>query len=153
MKVRIMSSSNHRFLAHKTSPALFQAMIKLAEEIGTAGNIAPQLRDLIESRVSQINRCSFCLRMHAQSFRDHGGDPAKLDMLAVWRAAKDFTPTERAVLDWAELLTRCAPAEEITASYRQLLDFFEDKAISELTFIVSTINAWNRLGIAQHKLA
>ncbi|MEQ8287729.1 carboxymuconolactone decarboxylase family protein [Thalassospira sp.] len=142
-----------RFNFPEATPKLFKAMFDLATVLGTDSKIAPVLRDLIECRVSQINQCAFCQRMHSKSFAEHGGDPMKLAMLPVWRAASGFDDAERAALDWAESLTEVASQDRISQSHRALLDHFEEDEISELTCIVSTMNAWNRLGIAQHEFA
>ena len=126
-----------RFAFHEDTPALFQAQFALAAQLGENPRIAPVLRDLIECRVSQIN----------------GGDPTKLTMLAVWEGAQGFDEAERAALAWAECLTRTENQVEISKCHRALLDHFEAAEISELTCIISTMNAWNRLGIAQHEYA
>lgn len=142
-----------RFAFHEASPALFQAQFALATKLGENPLIAPVLRDLIESRVSQINGCAYCVRMHADSFVKHGGDPVKLTMLPVWQAAEGFDASERAALAWAECLTRPEDQAVISKCHRALLDHFEEAEISELTCIIATMNAWNRLGIAQHEFA
>jgi AhpD family alkylhydroperoxidase len=142
-----------RFDFPKSSPKLFEAMLGLAGKLDDNPRIPRTLRDLVECRVSQINGCSHCLRMHAKSHADHGGDAIKVTMLAVWRAAKGYDEAERAALDWAECLTEAVDQDRISQSYRNLVDHFEADAISELTCIISTMNAWNRLGIAQHELA
>lgn len=142
-----------RFDFPQTSPKLFQAMYALASSIEESGKIENVLRDLVEARVSQINQCAFCVRMHSKSHAEHGGDAAKLTMLAVWRAADGYSPAERAALDWAECLTECVSQERISESHRVLVEHFENDQISELTCIISTMNAWNRLGIAQHEFA
>lgn len=142
-----------RFTFPNVSPKLFKAMFNLASVLGEDAKIAPVLRDLIECRVSHINECAHCLRMHSKSFADHGGDPAKLAMLPVWRSSTGFDDAERAALDWAECLTKVESQARISQSHRQLRDHFEEDEIGELTCIVSTMNAWNRLGIAQHEFA
>ncbi|MBX2832782.1 MAG: carboxymuconolactone decarboxylase family protein [Rhodospirillales bacterium] len=142
-----------RFNFPEISPKLFKAMFDLASVLGTDGKISPVLRDLIECRVSQINQCAYCQRMHSKSFAEHSGDAMKLGMLPVWRAASGFDDAERAALDWAECLTDVGSQERISQSHRKLLDHFEEDEISELTCIISTMNAWNRLGIAQHEFA
>jgi AhpD family alkylhydroperoxidase len=142
-----------RFAFHEVSPKLFQAQLDLATKLGEDPLIAPVLRDLIECRVSQINGCAYCVRMHSDSFAKHGGDPIKLTMLPVWQSAEGFSEAERAALVWAECLTRAECQVTISKCHRALLDHFEEAEISELTCIISTMNAWNRLGIAQHEFA
>ena len=141
-----------RFAFHEITPELYQAQFALAAKLGEAPLIAPVLRDLIECRVSQINGCAYCVRKHSDSFAKHGGDQIKLTMLPVWQGAEGFDASERAALAWAECLTRTESQAAISACHRALLDYFEEAEISELTCIVSTMNAWNRLGIAQHEL-
>lgn len=143
----------NRFSFPDATPALFKPMLALATALGENARIPTVLRDLIECRVSQINQCSYCLRMHSKSFAQNGGDPVKLIMLPVWRAAQGFDNAERAALDWAECLTRIENQDRIAQSHRQLVEHFEAEAISELTCVISTMNAWNRLGIAQHEFA
>ncbi|GAA0630159.1 carboxymuconolactone decarboxylase family protein [Thalassospira tepidiphila] len=142
-----------RFAFHEVSPKLFQAQFDLATKLGENPLIAPVLRDLIECRVSQINGCAYCVRMHSDSFAKHGGDPVNLAMLPVWQGAEGFTEAERAALAWAECLTRAECQVTISKCHRVLLDHFEEAEISELTCIIATMNAWNRLGIAQHEFA
>ncbi|NIY76612.1 carboxymuconolactone decarboxylase family protein [Thalassospira sp. HF15] len=142
-----------RFAFHEVTPELFQAQFALATKLGEEPLIKPVLRDLIECRVSQINGCAYCVRMHSDSFAKHGGDPIKLTMLPVWQSAEGFSEAERAALVWAECLTRAECQVTISKCYRVLLDHFEEAEISELTCIISTMNAWNRLGIAQHEFA
>ncbi|NIZ01893.1 carboxymuconolactone decarboxylase family protein [Thalassospira lucentensis] len=142
-----------RFTFPNASPKLFEAMVSLATVLGDNAHIAPVLRDLIECRVSQINHCAYCLRRHSQSFADHGGDPVKLTMLPLWRSAEGFSEAERAALDWAECLTKVESQARLSQSHRQLREHFQEVEISELSCIISTMNAWNRLGIAQHEFA
>ena len=142
-----------RFAFHEVSPKLFQDQFDLAAKLGENPLIAPVLRDVIECRVSQINGCAYCVRMHSDSFAKHGGDPVKLAMLPVWQGAEGFSVAERAALAWAECLTRAECQVTISKCHRVLLDHFEEAEISELTCIIATMNAWNRLGIAQHEFA
>ncbi len=34
------------------------------------------------------------------------------------------------------------------ADYQEVCQYFDDKELAELTFVITTINAWNRLGVA-----
>ena len=142
-----------RFAFPKTSPKLFEAMFELASKLAEDAKVSPALRSLIECRVSHINECAHCLRMHSKSYGEQGGDPVKLAMLPLWRSSKGFDDGERAALDWAECLTKGESQSRISQSHRALLEHFEEDEVSELTCIISTMNAWNRLGIAQHEFA
>ena len=135
----------------RTNPTVYKALVALQR--ASAEGLAPRLAELIRIRVSQINGCAYCVRMHSDSFAKHGGDPIKLAMLPVWQSADGFSAAERAALVWAECLTRAECQVTISKCHRMLLDHFEEAEISELTCIIATMNAWNRLGIAQHEFA
>lgn len=143
----------NRFNGYTATPQFARPMMAVSAAISESKGISPEIRDLIECRVSQLNGCSYCLRMHVKSYVEHSGDQEKLHMLPVWRVAKGFSDAERAALDWAEGLTETAPTEKLDKVYLKLQDHYDLEQISTLTFIISTINAWNRLGVAQHNLA
>ena len=62
---------------------------------------------LVKYRVSQINDCAFCLRMHSTDPRRHGESELRLHMLSAWRDSTIYSDRERAALGWAEALTTC----------------------------------------------
>ena len=69
-------------------------------------------------------------------------------MLPVWRESNLFTEKERAALEWAEKLTRLDNGHVTDADYQEVRQYFDDKELAELTFVITAINAWNRLGVA-----
>lgn len=142
-----------RFEFAKASPVLFKGLYHASTVFETNNTLAKTLVEIVKCRVSQMNACSFCLRMHRDDYLKHGGEQDKIDMLAVWRNAKDFSAEERAALDWAEKLTSAADAAVIDASFEALGSHFSEEQIAELTTGIALINAWNRLGIAQHQFA
>jgi AhpD family alkylhydroperoxidase len=107
-----------------------------------------KLRQLIKMRVSQLNGCLFCLDMHVKEARLHGDRELRMHHLAVWRESSLFDEKEKAGLEWAELLTNFHPHGVTDEDYQRALKHFSEKQLSDLTFVVMTINAWNRLGVA-----
>lgn len=73
---------------------------------------------------------------------------SKLDALAGWRVSAHFTPTERAALAWAESVTDIATSHAEDEVYPALREHFTPRQISDLTFAVSLMNAFNRLAVA-----
>ena len=57
-------------------------------------------------------------------------------------------PREKAALEWTETLTRPGKHGATDEDYQKLAAHFSEKEIVDLTFVISTINAWNRLGVA-----
>jgi len=56
----------------KAYPDAYKAMMALTQAVEKTG-LSPQLTDLVNYRVSQLNGCAFCLDMHSKDFRAHGG--------------------------------------------------------------------------------
>ena len=95
-----------------------------------------------------INGCAFCLEMHSKALRKSGVAQNKLDALAGWRVSAHFSDAERAALAWAESVTHIAESHAEDAVYQPLLDHFSARQISDLTFAISLMNAFNRLAVS-----
>ncbi|ARJ43941.1 alkylhydroperoxidase [Pantoea alhagi] len=121
---------------------------KKALENSTLGKV---LVELIYLRVSQMNGCAFCLEMHAKSLRESGVENAKIDALAGWRVSHHFDDKEKAALQWAEALVRVDETFASDDDFEPLNKFFTDVEISDLTFAVSLMSAFNRLAIGMRQ--
>jgi alkylhydroperoxidase family enzyme len=86
--------------------------------------------------------------MHDKDLRAAGEKPERLALLAVWHDAPGFTPRERAALAYAESVTRLGADPVPEPIYAAALAELGEGALVELTLAISTINAWNRMGIA-----
>ncbi|HKM68200.1 MAG TPA: carboxymuconolactone decarboxylase family protein [Candidatus Acidoferrum sp.] len=103
---------------------------------------------LIKLRASQINGCAFCIDMHWKDARAGGESEQRLYGLDAWRESPYYTDRERAALDWTEALTLISGTHAPNESFAGLQAQFTEKEIVDLTYAVSTINAWNRLAIS-----
>jgi len=114
-------------------------------------SLGRRLVELVQTRVSQINGCAYCLDMHARELR-HGGESWKrLNVLSAWRETTLFTPKEQAALAWAESLTRLPDGyADRNAEFDALRPHFTEQEIAELTWAIAAINAWNRMAIGMH---
>ena len=106
------------------------------------------IRHLVEIRASQLNGCGLCVDMHIKQATIHGERPLRLHHLAIWRESTLFVPRERAALAWTEVLTRIPEHGVPNELYERVRTQFSEKELSDLTFIVMSINAWNRAGVA-----
>jgi AhpD family alkylhydroperoxidase len=111
-------------------------------------SIPQRLRRLIETRVSQINGCSYCVATHWQQCLDLGEEAARMESLATWRNSLRFTEAERAALAWAESITLIAERRAPDPEYAQIQAHFSDVETIDVTFVALSMNAWNRLAIA-----
>ncbi len=126
-----------------------QELKKLTELVGVmqASSIEEPIRDLVALRASQINGCAFCIDMHAKQAKIHGERELRLYHLAAWRESNLFAPRERAALAWTEIVTRLPEQGVPDDIYERVRTQLSEKEISDLTFVIVAINAWNRLNI------
>lgn len=113
-----------------------------------ASNIEPKLRALVELRTSQINGCAYCVDMHSREARAAGETQQRLDCLPVWRETTFYDERERAALAWAESVTRVSETGVPDEVYDEARRHFSEKDLVDLTFVVSVMNAWNRIAIS-----
>ena len=71
----------------------------------------------------------------------------RLHHLPVWRESTLFSPRERAALAWTEILTRLPEQGVADDVYDRVRTQLSDKELSDLSFSVMAINAWNRLNV------
>src|SRR5260370_8328037 len=64
-----------------------------------------ELRELVKLRVSQINRCAYCIIYHRRDALKIGVTERKIHLLNAWQEASEFSDRERAALAWAEAVT------------------------------------------------
>jgi len=129
------------------SPELYRKFAAFNAQIEHSA-IEQPTRDLVFVRASQVNGCALCVDMHVKAATIHGERPLRLHHLAIWRESPLFNPRERAALEWAEVLTQIPPHGVSDATYDSVSTLFSEKELSDLTFAVMAINAWNRANIA-----
>ncbi|WDZ79744.1 carboxymuconolactone decarboxylase family protein (plasmid) [Ensifer adhaerens] len=112
------------------------------------GVIEQKIRDLVNIRASQINGCAFCLDMHVKEAKIHGESELRLYHVAIWRESNLFIPRERAALAWTEAVTKLPEGGIPDELYERVRGQLSEKEISDLTFAISVINAWNRISVA-----
>ena len=111
-------------------------------------SIEKSLLHLIKFRVSQINGCAFCLDVHSKDLRAAGETEQRLYLLDAWRESPFYTDRERAALAWAEAVTKLTESKVPDEIYEEVRKEFNEQELFDLTLAVTTINTWNRFGIA-----
>lgn len=77
-----------------------------------------------------------------------GERPLRLHHVAAWRESTLFAPRERAALAWTEVLTQI-PAQGVPDDiYERVRTQLSEKELTDLTYLVMAINAWNRINVA-----
>lgn len=129
------------------APELANKLLDLSMALRDS-SIEQKLRDLVQIRASQINGCAFCLDMHVKEAKIHGESELRLYHVAIWRESNLFAPRERAALAWAEAVTRLQEGGIPDELYERVRGQLSEKEITDLTFSIMVINAWNRLAIS-----
>jgi len=129
------------------APELFKQLSDLSTALRDSA-IELKLRDLVQIRASQINGCAFCLDMHVKEAKIHGECELRLYHVAIWRESNLFAPRERAALAWTEAVTRLPEGGIPDELYERVRGQLSEKEITDLTFSIMVINAWNRLAIS-----
>ena len=136
---------------YKSGPGAIKAMGALEQHIAES-NLEQPLVELVRLRASQINGCAYCLDVHSADALRAAESPRRLATLSSWRETPFFSDRERAALAWTEALTLVAETHVPDAVWEQVRPHFTPEEIVDLTLLVTTINAWNRFGIAFRKM-
>ena len=131
----------------QAAPDTVKALIALETQIQSSG-LEQSLIELVKTRASQINGCAYCINMHTQDARKHGETEQRLYLLNAWREAPAYTDRERAALAWTEAVTQISDTHAPDDLYNEVRAHFSDAETVNLTMLIATINAWNRLAIA-----
>ncbi|MCU1648235.1 MAG: uncharacterized protein JWN03_8510 [Nocardia sp.] len=128
------------------APEVYKAWMA-AEVAIRRGPLDATVRELVKIRVSQINRCLFCIEMHTTEARKEGETEKRIYHLDAWRESDLFTDAEGAALEYAEAATELGVhgvSDEIWAAVEKN---FDEGERGGLVAITAQINMWNRLGV------
>jgi uncharacterized peroxidase-related enzyme len=105
-------------------------------------------REMIAVVVSSINKCFYCLTAHGAAVRELSGDPKLGEMLVMnWRSA-DLDQRQRAMLTFAEKVTKTS-AEIAEYDREALRDAgFSDRDIWDIANVTGFFNMTNRVASA-----
>ncbi len=112
------------------------------------GELSKLEREMIAVVVSSENKCFYCLVAHGAAVRVLSGDPMLGEHLVMNYRSAQLDRRQRAMLDYASLLTR-SPATVTEAHTQTLRDAgFSDRAIWDIANLIGFYNMSNRVAIA-----
>ena len=138
---------NSRIDLYKAAAGAYRAMLGLEEYIATCSLEKP-LIELVKMRASQMNGCAYCIDMHSKDARALGESEQRLYALDGWRETPFYSERERAALAWTEAVTLIGETHAPDEMFEQVRQQFKDNEIADLTLVIATINAWNRIAIS-----
>ena len=129
-------------------PGAFLAMVTMYRMLDRKFSpIEPTLRSLIQTRVSQINWCAFCIDLNSAIGIGRGVSEEKLGALPRFEESAQFSEREKAALTYAEAITysdRRVDDRLVSRLHR----YFDDQAIIELAALIAFQNMSSKFNAA-----
>jgi AhpD family alkylhydroperoxidase len=97
----------------------------------------PALRSLVQTRVSQLDHCAFCIDINSMLAAERAGSMDKVLAVEAWRESLLFSARERLALEYAEAVSGSRVTDELAG--RVKAEFGED-AMVELTGLIAFQN-------------
>jgi AhpD family alkylhydroperoxidase len=139
--------TNFRLAVDKLAPHMNKAM-NAFDAASRQTTIETSLLELVRLRASQLNGCAYCVDMHSRDAREAGETEQRLYAVPVWRETPLFSDRERAALELTESATRLTEGGVSDEVWARATKHFDDVQLAELIWVITVINAWNRLGAA-----
>ena len=115
--------------------------------LGNSG-ITKLEREMVAVVVSAANQCHYCLVAHGAAVREMSGDPILGEELVTnWRVAP-LTPRQRAMLEFAHLLTVASAEVEEADRAALRAHGLSDRDIWDLAAVTAFFNMSNRIASA-----
>lgn len=135
-------------MAHR--PEILQPTVQLVEATMRGGSIEPRLKELIAVRVSQVNRCYYCMSTRSLLAKQLGVSEELLNALYnIDQSRHLFTERELIALRYAETMTTDARAVD-EQLWDELQEHFDDGELVELSAVIGLFNFFNRFSDALH---
>jgi AhpD family alkylhydroperoxidase len=139
---------SQRMNYNAASPAGMKALGAVYGYVRQSG-LPSRLVDLVFLRVSQINRCAYCIDMHSRDLLKAGLPVEHLVLVAALpEAGSIFEEQERAALAWAEAVTRLGDRGVPDSAFEAAAAAFSEKQLADLTITIGLMNAYNRMAIS-----
>jgi len=136
-----------RISQNELPEGLFDVVMAVQNYVNRSG-IDKKLEELMKMRVSLINGCAYCIDMHYKLALHYGESALRITSVSVWREVSYYSEKEKAVFEYAEVLTRMPENTGIEKLHEKLSAFFSKSEIAQLALSIAQINTWNRLMIA-----
>lgn len=144
-------SEQPRVHLSKSAPAAYQALAALSKTTGALAaeaGIDDRLAEIVQLHASQLNGCAFCVRVHVDRAVKAGLDADVIAQIATWRESGVFTERERAALELTEAFTFIHEDGIPDDVYDQVGGILSEQEYVALSWILVSINAFNRIAIA-----
>lgn len=142
----------HRLDVWKEEPLYWDQIVTMDRRL-YASSIPKSLIEIIKIRVSQINKCTFCIDYHTHEALQKGETPRRIFALSAWQESPLFTDKEKSVLQIAEEITHISVNGVTDDTYEKLNTYFNNQEIADIIVCICHINFLNRVGISTRTVA
>lgn len=125
-------------MAHQ--PAVLEGVVKVDE--GLRAGLPGKLRELAYVLSSRINECAYCSFFHSKAALQEGVSDAQLEAILDFADSSLFTKEEKAILQYAEQLTKSGDVESPVVD--RVKEFLDDEQLVGLASTVALANFTNR---------
>jgi AhpD family alkylhydroperoxidase len=140
--------SEPRLKYGQLAPDGLAKMRELEHYLNNETGLEPSLLGLIRLRASLMNGCEYCIHVHTAELRKLNETAERIAGVEGWRSSEAYTRRERAALAWTEAVTNIQEGHAPDVVYEAVRAEFTDVETVNLTLVISTINAWNRIAIS-----
>ena len=140
--------SEPRLKYWRLAPEGIAKMRELEHYLNNGAGLEASLRELVRLRVSLMNGCEYCVQFHTTELKKLNETAERIAAVEDWRSSDAYTKRERAALAWAEAITNIQDGHAADVLYEAVRTQFTNVETVNLTLVITTINAWNRITIA-----
>jgi AhpD family alkylhydroperoxidase len=144
-------SEERRVHLAKSAPEAYKALDAFSKTVGRIAadaGVDDRLKELVQLHTSQLNGCAFCVRVHVERGQAAGLDADVIAQIATWRESGVFSERERAGLELAEAMAFIDDGGVSDEVYDRVGAILTEPEYVALSWILVSINAFNRLAIA-----
>jgi AhpD family alkylhydroperoxidase len=132
----------------RVAPEGMGKMRELEHYVNSGSGLERNLMEMMRLLASSMNGCGYCVQFHTGELKKTNETPDRMAGVVEWRGSSLYTERERAALAWTEALTNIQDGHAPAAVYDEVRRHFSEVETVNLTLVVSTINAWNRIAIS-----
>jgi uncharacterized peroxidase-related enzyme len=125
-------------------PAALKNFLPLYASVMNEGTLEPRYKELAYLKTSHLNGCEYCSRAHTPAAKRAGITGEQIGALTFYERSPLFDEKEKAVLLYAERMTRAAGAGLRDMAVGELKRHFTEDQIVELALVTSMANFTNR---------
>ncbi|HHR5847922.1 carboxymuconolactone decarboxylase family protein [Providencia alcalifaciens] len=135
----------------KNSPNAYNKLIEISNNIDEQAislGLDVGFIHLLKLRISQINGCAFCVRLHTQDAQKCDVSIDKISLVTVWEEAGYFSQKEKAAFLLAESVNMIHAGHIPTEIYEKAAEYWSEEQLALIEWLSIIIGSFNRIAIA-----